>query len=99
MRNIFTRLQNSNEVNESFVESIVTMNLPIAGDVFDQHLSTGSNLTFFSFASIKQFLDNNYSHKESIPASLALLHHNSVHGSIPEDVCRLFQEEVSGLLT
>ena len=88
VRNLLIRLLNDNEISQSFLNSLVSVNLPVPDDVLQQHISTGSSLTFFALSSIKYFLDKNDNRKLSIPAFLLILHPDFIHGAPPEDACR-----------
>ena len=49
VRNLLIRLLNDNEISQSFLNSLVSVNLPVPDDVLQQHISTGSSLTFLLY--------------------------------------------------
>ena len=97
VRNLLIRPLNDNDIDQSFLNSIVSVNLSVPEDVLQQHISTGSSLTFFALSSIKSFFDKNFNRKLSIPASLLILHPDFIHGAPPESVCRFFFHKSLGV--
>ena len=49
VRNLLIRLLNDNEINQFFLNSIVSVHSPVPDNVLQQHMSTDSSLTFLLF--------------------------------------------------